>query len=245
MIDCSATMRSLLAILICLQWCIAGEPSKASCDCDPKATAAWITSVIRVHESKVLLAGKEPDKFLEARLPFPKATEIQLYGRSVIADQSGLYPLLIGFTAEGDYQLRIFTPFYPFLDEIIKSDGLPGYAPHGKAEAMNEKGFRVIAEELHAHFTKSIGSKPQCFRVRDDGEGWPSEHYVWTVGAFYVILTAYNGNDSNGLYLTLTSKPDRLDRLSKMTKTTEEAFEGWGKPMPSQQSPEPKPTPTN
>ena len=233
-------MRSFLAILVCLQWCNAGERPKASRDCNPRATAVWIKSVIRVHKGRVLLAGKEPDKFLEARLPFPKATEIRLYGRSVIADQSGLYPLLIGFTDEGDYQLTMFTPFYPFLDKIIETDGLPDYAPHVKSEAMNGKGFRVIAEELHAHFTRSIGSKPYCFQVRDDGEGWPIEHYVWTVGAFYVILTAYDGNDSIGLYLTLTSKTDRLDRFRKMTKTTEEVFKGWGKPMPSQQASPPK-----
>ena len=233
-------MRPLIAILVCFQWCLAEEPKSTPHDCDPKATAVWITSLIRVHQGKVLLTGKEPDRLREARLPFLKATEIQLFGRSVIADQSGLYPLLIGFTDAGDYRFEMFTPFHPFLDEIIGSDGLPRYAPYGKAEAMTEEGFRIIAEELHSHFTKSTGSKPQCFQVRDDGEGWPSEHYVWTIGAFYVILTAYDGNDSNGLRLTLTPNPDRLGQLRKMTKTTEEVFEGWGKPMPSQEGAAPK-----
>jgi hypothetical protein len=228
-------MRYLFVILLSLQWCFAEKSKPAAPDCDPKATALWIASVVRVRDGKVLLAGKEPDKFLESRLPFAKPTEIQLSGRQIIADQSGLYPLLIGFTEQGDYEFKMFTPFYPFFDEIIAADGLPGYALHPKAEAMTEKGFRVIAEHLHSHFTASIGSKPLCFIVRDDGEGWPSEHYVWSLGAFHIILTAYNGNDSNGIYLTLTSKPDRLAKLQKMTRTTEEVFEGWGKSLPNQQ----------
>ncbi len=228
-------MRPLLAIFACSFLCVAAESPEP---CDPVATADWLSSVFTVRDGKVLVVGKEPDKYFEARLRFPKPVEIQTYGRQIIADQEGLYPMIIGPT-EGGYEFQIYTPFYVFMDEITESDGLPGYAPHPKAEAINEKGFRKIAEKLHSHFTQRVGSRPECFRVMDE-IGYPSEHYIWTIGTTFIILAAYDGNDSNGIYLDITSSSKRIDRVRKMRRTTEEVFEGWGDPMPSLSPKQPK-----
>lgn len=217
----------------------AGSPEpEITVSCDPVATADWLSSVFTVRDGKVLVVDKEPDKYLEARLRFPKPVEIQSCGRQIIADQEGLYPLIIGPTESG-YEFHIYTPFYAFMDEITESDGLPGYAPHPKSEAINEKGFRKIAEKLHSHFTQSVGFRPECFRVRDD-IGYPSEHYIWTVGTTFIILTAYDGNDSNGIYLDITTSTKNIDRIRKMPRTTEAVFEGWGDPMPSISTTQPK-----
>jgi hypothetical protein len=233
-------MRPLLAIVTCSMLCIAAEPPepKPTVSCDPVATADWLISVFIVRDGKVLVASKESDKYLEARLRFPKPVEIQTHGRQIIADQEGLYPLIIGPMDSG-YEFHIYTPFYVFMDDITESDGLPGYAPHPKAEAINEKGFRKIAEKLHSHFTKCVGSRPECFRVRDD-IGYPSEHYVWTVGTTFIILTAYDGNDSNGIYLNITTSTKAIDRVRKMPRTSEDVFESWGYPMPSISTTQPK-----
>ena len=168
---------------------------------------------------------------------FSKPVEIQTSDRQIIADQEGLYPIIIGPTESG-YEFRISTPFYDFMDMITEPDGLPGYAPHPKAEAINEKGFRKIAERLHSHFSESVGARPECFRVEDD-IGYPSEHYVWTVGTTFIVLTAYAGNDSHGIRLRITTDI-KIDAMRKMPRTTEEVYEGWGDPMPSLSASQPK-----
>ena len=226
-------MRSLLVTLICSALCLAAESPapKDTVSCDPIATADWLCSVFTMKEGKVLVASKEADKYLEARLRFAKPVEIQTYGRQIIADQEGLYPLIIGPTEDG-YEFKIYTPFYAFLDEVIEDDGLPGYAPHPKNSAINERGFRKIAELLHTHFTACAETKPECYRVLDD-INYPSEHYVWRVGSSFIILTAYCGNDSNGIYLNITNNSKRLERISKMHRTTIDVYEGWGDSLPN------------
>ncbi len=198
---------------------------------DPVKSAKWLCSVFAIKEGKVLVAGKAPEKYFEARLPFAAKTEVRHYrDKWIIADQDECYPMIIGPTDDG-YYMSMHTPFYAFLDEIIESDGLPGYAPHPKAAAMSLGGFRVISENLHEHFTKSTGSLPECFRVFDEIL-YPSEHYVWNAGTTWIILTAYDGNDSDGIYLTITSKSDSLEALRKMAKSPHEPFKDWGEPLP-------------
>ncbi len=198
---------------------------------DPAKTAKWLCSVFTISDGKVLVAGKPPDKFFEARLPFAAKTEVRHYrNKWIIADQDGCYPMIIGPTDVG-YYMSMYNPFYAFLDRTIESDGLPGYAPNPKEAAMTLKGFRVISEHLHEHFTKSTGSLPECFRVFDEIL-YPSEHYVWNVGTTWIILTAYDGNDSDGIHLTITSKKDGPGALRKMAKSLEEPFKDWGEPLP-------------
>jgi hypothetical protein len=61
-------MRPLLAIIACSMLCIAAEPPepKAAVSCDPVATADWLSSVFTVRDGRVLVVGKESDKYLEA-----------------------------------------------------------------------------------------------------------------------------------------------------------------------------------
>lgn len=199
--------------------------------CDPKATAEWLTTIFTVSEGKILVAGKEPEKYREARLRFSRPVEIRPYREKVIVDQEGLYPLSMGPMEDG-YEFFVSTPFYPYLDEMPAPDGLPGLAPSPKGDAINERGLRTIAEILHAHFTKSAGEPEGC-RVLDK-IGYPSEHYMWRVGTQSVTLTAYDGNDSNGLVLRIAKSTD-LDAFRKMAPTREEVFEGWGDMMPHRQ----------
>jgi len=206
----------------------------ASVVAEPKATADWLASVFTVQNNQILVAGKPSDKFFEAQLKFTKPTEIQIFNHRMIADQEGLYPMIIG-PVDAGYDVTIYTPFYAFLDEIIESDGLPGYANHPKNEAMTLSGFRKIAECLHAHFTKETGSLPAHYRVVDE-ISYPSEHYVWKVDKNLIILTAYDGNDSDGIHLRITSKLTELEELRKRKPTTEKIFDDWGDPLPSLKS---------
>jgi hypothetical protein len=97
---------------------------------------------------------------------------------------------------------------------------------------MTRSGFRKIAECLHAHFTQVTGSLPEHHRVYD-GILFPSEHYIWSAGKDLIILTAYDGNDSDGILLRITSKLTELEALRKMQPTTEKVFDDWGGPLPN------------
>jgi hypothetical protein len=198
---------------------------------DPKATAEWLATVFTVKDGQVFVAGRPAEHYLEARLPFKRPTEIRIFGHAIIADQEGMYPLQIGPTDEG-YRVKMYTPFYDFLDAITGTDGLPDRAPHPKAQAMKQEGFRAIAESLHAFFTKATGQLPERHRVLDPIT-FPSEHYIWSVGRQWIILTAYDGNDSDGIYLSITDAPSFVEELRKMPHTDMEVFRGWGSPMPS------------
>lgn len=227
---CKAITASLL---IC-----AGLPAQeapqqtltASVLADPKATGEWLASLFTVQNNQILVAGKTPDIFPEARLKFSRPTEIQTYKNKIIADQEGMYPLIIGPDDDG-YSVEMYTPFYAFLDDIIGPDGLPAYSNHPKEESMTLAGFRKIAECLHAHLTQATGALPEHHRVIDEIT-YPSEHYIWTVGKHFVILTAYDGNDSDGISLTITSKLSEVEGLRKMRPTTEKIFTDWGDPLP-------------
>lgn len=225
---------SILLLLFCSLG--PGMELKASIQppADPEATARWLTSIFTIKNGRVLVAGKVSEDYLEARLAFAKNTEIRIRSgtpKSIIADQEGLYPLIIG-PQENGYGFIMYHPFYDYLDRITGSDGLPDYAPNPKAESMTNKGFRLIAEKLHAHFTKASGSLPLRYRVRDN-IGYSSEHYVWKVGPDYVILTAYDGNNSDILKMKITSVASELENIQKMPRTEQNVYEDWGAPMPS------------
>jgi hypothetical protein len=206
------------------------SPATAPVVADAKATGEWLARIFTVKDGQVLVMGKPPEKYREARLPFAKATEIKFESNlSIIADQEGMYPVGLGLTDEG-YRFYMYQPFRDFLDRIIEEDGLPGYGRHPKAEAMKNEGFRAIAEVLHAHFTKETGQLPERHRVLD-GILYPSETYIWSVGKQFIFLVAYNGNDSDGLYCYITFDASRLDELRKRKHTEEEVYRGWGQPM--------------
>lgn len=228
---CIGTTTLLLACAVLFAEDTPKKSPSASVVADPKATADWLASVFTVQNKQVLVAGKPSDKFFEARLKFTQPTEIQTCNGQIIADPKGLYPMLIG-PVDAGYDVTMYSPFYAFLDEIIESDGLPGYADHPKNEAMTLSGFRKIGECLHAHFTRETGSLPEHHRVVDD-IGFPSESYVWKVDKHLIVLTAYDGNDTDGIHLRITSELTELEELRKRQPTTEEIFKGWGAPLPS------------
>lgn len=225
-------------IVACLLVCAvhAAEPETSSVTpkstvADPKATAEWLASIITIRQNQVLIAGKPLENYAEARLPFSKATEVQIYRElSIIANQEGLYPMIISRDEDG-YRFSMFTPLYPFLDRTIESDGLPGYAQHPKSDAMTTKGFRTIAEILHARFTKACGDLPEVHRVLDKIL-YTSEHYIWTVGKQFIVLKAYDGNDNDGLVISVTSKSDGVELVRKMHRSKQSVFKDWGQPLP-------------
>ncbi|RYD32301.1 MAG: hypothetical protein EOP86_15995 [Verrucomicrobiaceae bacterium] len=231
-------MRTLITLLFCTVLCMPGASvdqadspdSKPAAAGDPAATAEWLSQIFTVKDGKALVAGKEAGKYHEALLRFSKPVEILPQGDLIIADQEGLYPMIIGPASHG-YGCRIYTPFYALMDMITESDGLPRYAPHPKATAINGKGLRIIAKRLHAHFTRGAGAKPECRRVLDH-IGYASEHYIWTVGKSFIILSAYDGNDNDGIRLDITDNTESIGRIRRMPETTAEVFEEWGDSMP-------------
>jgi hypothetical protein len=213
------------------------SPNAPAVVADPRATANWLAALFTVQEGKIHVAGKPPGDFYQARLPFPKSTEIKFYSRGIVANQEGLYPLLLYPDAQG-FQVSIYTPFRPVMDfvEQDKEEGLPGWLPHPKAGAMTDAGFRTIGEMLHAHFTKITGHLPERYRTKDT-IGFPSESYIWEVGKKSVVLRAYHANDNHGLILQITDSLPLAKDFQTGEPTAEKIFDQWVDPLPSRPAP--------
>lgn len=197
-----------------------------------QATAEWLCQLLgKDAKGQLTIAGKVYENVRKSRLPFRGKTEIQVSRlNGVIVNQEGIHPVEIGLN-DRQFRVSLYTPMYDFLDDELGPDGLPGYTPHPKDEAMSTAGFRVIAEQVHKHLVELTGELPEHRRTLDD-ISYPSEYYRWKVGDVYVFLSAYDGNDTDGIGLTVSHEDGESDERKKRQDTDMEIFADWGPPMP-------------
>lgn len=197
---------------------------------DPASTGIWLQSLFTEDEGELRICQKPLENYDRARIPLAAKTEIQIRGNDVLINQEGLYPMCLG-SRDSSLSIYMGTPFYAFLDYANGTNGMDGYAHNPKASSMNGAGLRVIAEKLHSHFTELAKNKPEWHRVIDDID-YPSEHYIWKIGSVWIILTANDGNDNDGLRLTLTKDNKRIDEIRTMKPTDKKMYAGWGDSLP-------------
>lgn len=201
---------------------------------DAAATGIWLQSLFTINEGQLRVCQKPLEQSNLARIPLAAKSEVQILGNGILINQEGLYPMFLG-SAENRFSMYMGTPFYVFLDYADGISGLEGYAKNPKEAAMNHAGFRVIGEALHAHFTKLAQDNPEWHRVIDEIL-YPSEHYIWKIGDIWIMLSANNGNDNDGIRLTLTKDDKEIEKIRKMKRTDKAVYADWGNPMPHKKS---------
>ena len=201
--------------------------------CDPVATAKWLTSLYTLQEGKLTFCAEDTDR-LTGQIPVAAKAKVSSDGDGMTIDQEGLLP--VQYSDRAGY--RSFFFIHPLKSRYFSDDCVP----YGKDVAVEEDSskFRTLGQALYTYFTGLALQKPDHHRV-EDIFGYPSDHYIWEVGASTVFLKAYQGNDSHGLMLRVCSKetdPGRAEIARQQSRITgakssakKEVFRGWGEPL--------------
>jgi len=203
--------------------------------CDPVPTARWLTSLYTLQKGKLAFDAENTNR-LNGQISLAAKAKVSLGDDGyIIIDQEGFMP--VSYKQSAGYET-----FYITTPLTIGSRILDDYVPYDKDIVVEEDPsmFRKLGEALHDHFTGLATKKPIHHRV-EDIFSYPSDHYIWEVGASTVFLKAYQGNDSHGLMLRVCSKATELGRAEiarqryviseAKSSAKKEVFPGWGEPL--------------